>query len=122
MMRAILMLSGLLSLTTISATGDEHLRMAVSPLMSFAPSNLTIRMRLAASDENRTLDIVAESADFYRSSQIPLEGERAPEVITVEFRDLPSGEYEVSGVLTDRAGERRAIARQRVKVVAAGGE
>ena len=90
--------------------------------MSFAPSNLTIRTRLVPNDENRTLDIVAESADFYRSSQIPLEGGQAPATITVEFRDLPQGEYEIYGVLTDRAGERRAIARQRVRVVERAGE
>jgi hypothetical protein len=121
-MRMILMLSALLSLTTISATGGEHLRINVSPLMSFAPSNIRILTRLVPDDENRTLDVVAESAEFYRSSQIPLEGDRAPAIITVEFRDLPRGEYEVYSVLTDRVGERRAVARQRVTVIARGGE
>ena len=121
-MKVIVMLAALLSLTTMSATGDEHLKMTVSPLMSFAPSNLTVRMRVTASQENRTLDIVADSDGFYRSSQIPLEGERAPEVFTVQFRDMPIGEYDVYGVLTDRTGERRAIARQHVRVVGSGGE
>jgi hypothetical protein len=90
--------------------------------MSFAPSNLRILTRLVPDQANRTLDVIIDSGEFYRSSQIPLEGERAPAIITVEFRDLPGGEYEVYGVLTDRAGERRAIARQRVTVIARGGE
>jgi len=120
-MRAILMLAACLSLTTISTAGGENLRIAASPARSFAPTNLTIRTRLVASNENRTLEVVAESAQFYRSSQSPLEGELAPLTITVEFRDLPSGEYQVSGVLTGRSGERRAIALQRVLVIARGG-
>jgi hypothetical protein len=120
-MRPILMLAALLSVTTISTAGGENLRIAASPVTSFAPTNLTIRTRLVASDENRVLEVVAESAQFYRSSQIPLEGERAPLTITIEFRDLPSGDYEVSGVLTGRSGERRAIALQRVTVIGRGG-
>jgi hypothetical protein len=122
MMRAILMLAALVPLTTISATGGEQLRIAASPATSFAPTNLTIRTRLVPDQENRILDVVVESAEFYRSSQIPLEGERAPATIMVEFRDLPRGDYQVSGVLTGRDGERRAIAWQRVRVIAAGGE
>jgi hypothetical protein len=90
--------------------------------MSFAPSNLRVLTRLVRSDENRTLDLVIDSEDFYRSTQIPLEGEQAPAIITIEFRDVPRGEYEVYGVLTDRAGERRAVDRQRVTVIARGGE
>ena len=121
-MRVILMLSALLSLTTISATGGEQLRIAASPIMSFAPSNLRVLTRLVPDAENRTLDVIVDSGEFYRSSQIPLEGEKAPAVITVEFRDLPKGEYEVAGVLTDSAGARRAVARQRVTVIARGGE
>ena len=90
--------------------------------MSFAPSNLTIRTRLVPNEENRFLEIVAESDEFYRSSRIPLEGERAPAVITIEFRELPRGDYNVYGVLTDRTGEQRAIVRQHVRVVQSGGE
>jgi hypothetical protein len=121
-MRITLIMSALLSLSTFSTTAAEHLTMAVSPLVSFAPSSLRIRARLVPNDANRSLEVVAESADFYRSSLIPLEGERAPAVITVEFRDVPTGDYEVYSVLTDASGERRAIARQRVRVVATRGE
>ena len=121
-MRVTLMLSALLWLTTTSATGDEPLVIVVSPLISFAPTDMTIRTRIVPNDENRTLEIVAESDEFYRSSQIPLEGERAPAMIVVEFRDLPSGNYEIYGSLTDGAGHRRAMAKRRARVVKSGGE
>jgi hypothetical protein len=121
-MKAILLLPALLLLTTFSAAGDGHLTLVVSPLMSFAPSSLTIRTRLVPHTDNRSLDIVAESTDFYRSSRIPLEGDHAPAVITVQFRDLPTGDYQIYSVLTDASGGQRAIAQQRVRVIASGGE
>jgi hypothetical protein len=111
------MLSTIFALTAISASGGEQLRLAVSPAQSFAPSNLYIRARVAPNAENRALEIIAESGEFYRSSQISLEGERAPAMLTFEFRGVPGGEYLVYGVLTDSAGHRRAIAEQQVRVI-----
>ena len=119
MMKVPLMLSTIVVLATISANGNEQLRLAVSPAQSFAPSNLNIRARMVPNPENRALTIVAESDEFYRSSQVSLEGDHAPATITFEFRDVPGGEYTVSGVLTDSLGRRRAIAAQKVNVIEA---
>ena len=121
MVKIPLMLSTVLAFTAISASGGEQLRLAVSPAQSFAPSNLNIRARVVPHPDNRTLTVIAESEDFYRSSEIPLEGERAPATIIFEFRGLPSGEYIVSGVLTDDVGRRRAIAEQQVRVIETAG-
>jgi hypothetical protein len=122
MIRLPWMLSVLLASATIPVSGGEPLRIAVSPLQSFAPSNMNIRARVVPSAENRSLQVIAESGDFFRSSQIPLEGERAPAMIVFEFRGLPSGEYDVSAILTDSGGHRRAIAQQRARVVSSGGQ
>jgi hypothetical protein len=119
-MRILLILSTVLALAPISASGGEALRLTVSPAQSFAPSNLNIRARLLPSAENRALTIVAQSDEFYRSSEISLEGDQAPATITFEFRGVPGGEYVVSGVLTDSTGRRRAIAEQSVRVIDAG--
>jgi hypothetical protein len=121
MMKVPLLLSTILALTTMSANGDAQLRLAVSPAQSFAPSNLNIRARLVPSPENRALMIIAESDEFYRSSQIALEGDHAPATITFEFRGVPGGDYIVSAVLTDSVGRRRAIAEQKVSVIEAAG-
>jgi hypothetical protein len=110
----------LVAFTTISASGGEPLRIAVSPTQSFAPSNVNVRARVAPHAENRILEVIAESEGFYRSSQISLEGERAPALLTFEFRSLPSGEYQVSGILTDSLGHQRAVAKQQVRVLSSG--
>jgi hypothetical protein len=122
MMRSLLLLSTILALTAIDASGGEQLRLAVSPIQSLAPSNLNIRARVAPNAENRTLTIVAESNDFLRSSQISLEGDQAPATITFEFRAVPGGEYIVSGILADNGGRRRAIAEQLVRVIDPAGQ
>jgi hypothetical protein len=119
-MRVVLMLFGVLSLTAISANGGEQVRVAVSPLLSFAPSNVRVQVRLVPSDENRALEVVAESGEFYRSSQVQLEGATAPAAMLFEFLDLPGGDYQVYGILTDSAGGQRAVAHQMLRVLPGG--
>jgi hypothetical protein len=119
-MRATLILFAALSLTTTAANGGEQVRVVASPLVSFAPSNVRIQVRIVPSDENRALEVVAESDEFYRSSQIPLEGAMAPAAMQFEFRDLPGGDYHVYGVLTDSAGGQRAVAHQTLRVLPSG--
>ena len=94
--------------------------MQVSPAISFAPANLVIRTRLEPDADNRAMEVIAESDDFYRSSAIQLEGGRAPRTVTFEFRSLPPGEYEVTAVVIGTAGQRRALARSHVNVMETG--
>jgi hypothetical protein len=63
------------------------------------------------------MEVIAESGEFYRSSAIQLEGDRAPRTATFEFRSLPSGEYAVIAVVIGADGRRRAVARSRVHVM-----
>ena len=111
---------GLCMLSELPVNGDSRLRIGVSPARSFAPATLRVRVWLDRNAENRTLAVVAASDDFYRSSEIQLDGEQAPEAVEFQFRDLPSGDYEVSGVLLDRTGRRRAAASERMKVISVG--
>jgi hypothetical protein len=120
-MRVPILLSALLASTTINASGGEQLSLAVTPAQSFAPSNLNIRARVVPHSDNRALTVVAESAEFYRSSEVSLEGERAPATLMFEFRGVPGGDYLVSGVLTDHLGRRRAVAAKQVRVISSGG-
>jgi hypothetical protein len=117
MIRVSLSLSSLFVFTAISASGGEPLRIAASPRQSFEPSNLTVRARVIPDAGNRALEIVAEAEDFYRSSQIELDGNHSPAMVVFEFHDLPGGNYLVYGVLTDASGQRRAISQQDVRVL-----
>jgi hypothetical protein len=65
---------------------------------------------------------VADSPEFYRSSQIQLEGDRAPKTVTIEYPNVPGGEYEVTSVLVNSMGRERATIHQTARVVPVGGE
>jgi hypothetical protein len=107
--------------TTTAAGAHERISMQVSPAMSFAPANLVIQTRLEPDADNRVMEVIAESDDFYRSSAIQLDGDRAPRSVRIEFRSLPPGEYQVTAVAIGSDGQRRAVARSQVNVMETGG-
>ena len=107
-------------ITTLPIGAGERISVKVSPAVAFAPANLVVRAMIEADQQNRAVEIIAESPDFYRSSQIQLEGENAPRVSTFEFRSLPPGTYEVRALLLGSGGEQRAFARQTINVIASG--
>ena len=109
MRAALLSLAVLLAVSTLD--GREPLRMRVTPAMVMAPGFLTVRVNVEAAVENRSLQVVAESPDFYRSSEIQLDGARATPLAVFEFRDLPTGLYEVTGVLSGPNGPRATVSR-----------
>jgi hypothetical protein len=98
----------------------ERMTLKVSPAVAFAPANLIVRATILADADNRAVEIVAESDDFYRSSQIQLEGEKAARTSMFEFRSLPPGTYEVRANLLGSDGRSRAMIRQQVNVIASG--
>ena len=99
----------------------ERLTLRVSPAVSFAPANLVVRATIQADRANRSVEVVAESNDFYRASEIELDGENAPRTNTFEFRSLPSGTYEVRVTVRGGGGQPLANVRQEVNVIDAGG-
>lgn len=98
----------------------DPLSLRVSPAVAFAPANLIVRATVANNAANRSMEIVAESEDFYRSSEIQLDGESAPRTTMFEFRSLPPGTYEVRATLYGMSGNQRAEVRQEINVIASG--
>jgi hypothetical protein len=111
---------GLAVMTTTVVGAKEPLSMRVSPVMAFAPANLMIQTRLEPDANNGAIEVVAESSEFYRSSVIQLEGDRAPRTTTFEFRSVPEGRYEVTAVLIGTDGRQRALVRSHVNIVESG--
>jgi hypothetical protein len=99
---------------------DERLVMRVYPPVSFAPANLRVQTVITKDNEHRSIEVVAEAAGFYRSSEIPLEGEGAPRITTVEFRSLPGGAYVVRATLRGAGGRELARVQRNIDVLEAG--
>jgi hypothetical protein len=112
-----------LTMTVASAVdAGECLTMKVAPKQALAPVNLRVSVRIEPDADNRVLMIVADSPEFYRSSSIPLEGDRAPKTFTIEYPNVPGGAYAITSVLVNSLGRERAVARQTANVVPVGAE
>jgi hypothetical protein len=101
--------------------GGEALQMQVSPAVQRAPAMLTVRVMVESSSENRLLQVSAESPSYFRSSEIQIDGASGSPLKVIQFRGLPTGVYEVTGVLVGTQGRRASISRV-AQVVASPGE
>jgi hypothetical protein len=111
-----------LTVSSVTVGAGEKFTMKASPEISFAPALLTVRTVIEPDPDNRALEIVIDSEDFYRSSLIQLEGDQAPRTSVVQFRSVPGGSYMISARLLGQGGESRAILRRVVDVIANGGD
>jgi hypothetical protein len=119
--RAILFVSLMILASTSTTGAGERLHIRVSPAVAFAPANLVVRTIVERNSANRSMQVVAESPTFYRSSEIPLEGDNGPRVSTVEFASVPSGSYDVTAILLDGDGHPLAEVSRQVNVISNGG-
>src|SRR5262245_28751546 len=109
-----LLFIGVLALAS-PLNGGERMAMRLTPSVALAPGFFTVSVMVEADDENRSLEVVAESPDFYRRSEISLDGKNAPRLNVFELRSLPTGLYQVTSVLVGAHGQ-RAIAQRVAKV------
>jgi hypothetical protein len=109
-------------LTASSTTGaTEKLLLRVTPNVSSAPSTVIVQATVARHSNNRWLHIEADSGEFFRSSTIQLDGDKAPMVTEIRLPNLAGGEYTVIAVLRDNRGE-ETVVRRTALVVSSRGE
>ena len=117
-MKTLIGLCGFLILaSTLQLGAREAITMSVYPTVSTAPATVIVRATVKTDAGNRALEIQVDSPNFYRSSRVQLDGDRAPNTSMFEFRSLPSGEYEVTVVLIGDHGRPRASLRRQLIVV-----
>ena len=94
----------------------ERLTMRVSPMTALAPATLVIDAVAERDPANRALQIQVESAEYYRSSLVQLDGDQAPRTTTIRYDNVPGGTYEVRVVLLGSNGQQRAAAARPVEL------
>jgi len=107
---ALAVCAGLLVLPA-TVGGSQPITLAVSPTVMQAPGFVSVRVTIESDDDNRMLEIVAQSDEFTRSSTIDLDGRRAPRLSVFDYPNLPPGLYEVSGLLIGTHGKRAEVRR-----------
>ena len=113
-------LTGFVILISGAVGASDKLSMRVSPAVAFAPANLSVQATIEADSDNRSIEIIAESPEFYRSSEMQLDGDAAPRTTLFQFRSLPTGEYSVRGILKGPGGHEIATVERKVNIVESG--
>lgn len=81
----------------------------VTPQMAAAPATVSITVYVEPNDKNRVLVIEDDSATYYRSSHLELDGEKAARTHMVMFRGLPPGEHRVIASVHGTNGFREVV-------------
>ena len=84
------------------------------------PATVQITIAVEPDAVNRALRVEAESERMFRSSEITLAGANEKRIHTLEFKNLPAGDYTLSAQVYSRA-EMRAVATQQLTVSGGGG-
>ena len=104
-MKGYAILVGVLLLAAVPSQAGSRLTVRVSPTMAFAPADMTIRASVELDDANRKLEVIAESDNYYRSSEVQLDGAGAARTSLISFRSLPGGQYTVRVIVRGSRGE-----------------
>ena len=116
-MKIRIVLLTVLGLAGAPLVARERVGVHVTPNLAFAPADLKVLASVPGDEANRAVEVIAESPNFYSSSEIQLNGESAPRTTTVEFRSLPVGRYSVRVVVKGTSGKEIASARTDVSVL-----
>ena len=84
----------------------EHLALQVTRRLVTAPGYLRSVIRVAPSDDNRKLRVTIDSEDYFRASEIQLDGASAPMSHFIDWKQLPAGAYELTATLVGPDGTR----------------
>lgn len=90
------------------------------PLVAAAPATVSITVTVEPNERNRVLVIEDDSALYYRSSQIQLDGQHAARTHVLTFRGLPPGEHQVTASVHGADGV-HAVVRSTVTVMGSAG-
>ena len=87
----------------------DELTLRLTPRFVSAPGYLRSLIRVAPHEANRMLRVEIDSAGYYRSSDIQLEGASAPTSHFVDWKEVPAGKYNLTVSVLGPGGDARAV-------------
>ena len=89
-----------------SAKLGHPITVRVTPAFAIEGSPVQAMVRVARHAENRLLRITVDSENYFRSSDVELDGENAAITHYLPMNSLPAGEYAFLAVVYGPSGER----------------
>jgi hypothetical protein len=100
------------------ARADESVvELRLTSSYAFAPASVGGIVRVPRNADNRLLRIVADSENYYRSSDINLEGENAPLSHVIWFKEMPAGHYNIEVTVFGPGGGTRGHRMEQLEVM-----
>lgn len=84
----------------------EDLTLRMTPRFVSAPGYLRSLIRVAPNAENRLMRVEIDSAGYYRSSEIQLDGASAPMSHFMDWKEVPAGKYDLTVTVIGQSGTR----------------
>lgn len=95
----------------------DQLTLRMVPRVVSAPAFLRSLVRVAPNGANRVVRVEIDSDNYYRSSDIPLEGASAPTSHFVDWKQVPAGKYDLIVSVLGTSGDARAVRRLNFQVL-----
>lgn len=108
--------AGLLAASVTYVATADAVSVSVSPPVAYEPAQIIVRVTVEPNPDNRALEVITESMDFFRKSHRQLDGDQASRTSLFEYRGLPAGDYNVRVVVTDQEGSAQAIANAKLTI------
>ena len=87
----------------------DELTLRLTPRFVSAPGYLRSLIRVAPHEANRMLRVEIDSAGYYRSSDIQLDGASAPTSHFVDWKEVPAGKYSLIVSVMGASGDPRVV-------------
>jgi hypothetical protein len=79
---------------------------------AFEPCEMRVFVQVNPHSDNRFLRLVIDTGDYYRSTDIPLDGADAPKSHFLVWRAVPAGGYTFSATVYGTTGSRGQVIRR----------
>ena len=102
-MRTAILVAVMLVSATFLAPAKEIVEIRVRGHYYAAPATVPVVVAVEPRAENRTLVVEADGEEYFRSSEVELDGEKEKRLHSLEFKSLPAGEYTLRAVVRSKS-------------------
>jgi hypothetical protein len=87
----------------------DEVTLRLTPRFVSAPGYLRSLIRVTPNAQNRVMRVAIDSGNYYRSSDIQLEGAAAATSHFMDWKEVPAGKYELTVEVIDATGDTRVM-------------